>query len=109
MSETKLYETLAKVRDFHSGIAEAIDELVQTKSKQVLQEIKVENINWQMRTGERGDYERADVKDNQGNTDFDALVAELKDHDGKITIKPHFYWLFMDQQVVGRKETKFSK
>ncbi len=109
MSEQKLYETLAKMRDFHEGIAEALNELIQTKSKQVLGTVKTENIVWQKRTGDKGDFELADLKENKDNKDFEALLADLKEHDGKLTIKPHFYWLFSSGDAVGRKETKYSK
>ncbi len=49
------------------------------------------------------------MKENKDNKDFEALLADLKEHDGKLTIKPHFYWLFSSGDAVGRKETKYSK
>lgn len=108
MNETKLYETLAKMRDMHSGIAGAIDELIQTESKQMFKEYEIEKIVWQTKTGERGEFELADDKENQGNTDFEAFLADLKQKE-RMTIKPYFYWLFSDGKTIGRKKTKYSQ
>jgi len=108
MNETKLYETLAKMRDLHQGIAESLDQLIQTESKQMFKEYDVEKITWQTKTGERGEFELADIKENKDNIDFDALLADLKQKE-RMTVKPFFYWLFSDGETIGRKKTKFSQ
>lgn len=108
MNETKLYEALAKLRDCLLGASDALDNLIQTESKTMFKEYDLEKVTWQTKTGQAGEFELADDKENRGNTDFDALLADLKQKE-KMTIKPYFYWLFSDGKTIGRKKTKFSQ
>ena len=110
MNETKLYETFAKMRDCLLGAADAIDQLIQTESKQIFKEYDVEKIPWQTRTGEKGEFQLADLEENKGNPDFEALLEDLrKEHTTGMTIKPYFYWLFNNKTTIGRKQTKYSQ
>jgi len=63
-----------------------------------------DNIVWQEAIGTRGPYEKANP---QSTDHFKALLTDLKAHDGKLSRKGYFYWLFGDGSAVGRK--KLSK
>ena len=58
-------------------------------------------VSWKQADGSRGPYERANDKT---NPDFQLLVKELKEKDGKFRKGGYFYWLFDRSDDVGRKK-----
>ena len=64
------------------------------------------NISWALAEGNRGPYERS-----QGSTnlDFNALLKDLNEHDGKLSKDGYFYWIFQDSKTVGRKKAKTTQ
>jgi hypothetical protein len=107
--EIDLCETLATVRDNLYGAAEAIDKFVQTQAKAHTREYDVTRIAWVERSGAKGPFEFADAKTQDASVDYQALVADLKAHDGKLTLNHYFYWIFTGGDAVGRKPTQYAK
>jgi hypothetical protein len=56
--------------------------------------------------GPNGIYLKVSVEDNQNNPDYEALLEDLKQHDGKLTKQSYFAWLFDDNRTVGMKPSK---
>lgn len=102
--EIDLYEALAQVRDHAYAIGKVLDKLVQTKAKAVTRDYDVNKIQWVQKTGAKGPYEFADPKTEGEKTDFKALLADIKAHNGTLTRDGWFYWVFNDQATVGRKK-----
>ena len=100
--EMELYETLAKMRDFHSGIAEVLDSFIQKKSKVVLKEYDPEKIQWIEAEGQRGKYQRTD---DANNPEYKALRKDLSEHKEFLQYKGFQYWVFQNGVTIGRKPT----
>jgi len=62
-----------------------------------------ERILWKSAQGARGYYEKST---DLNNPDFKELVADLKNHQGKLMHNSFFYWLFESGLTVGRKLRK---
>jgi hypothetical protein len=99
--EMDFYETLAKLRDFHNGIAEALDAFIQQKSKVVLKEYDPEKIKWEDKEGIKGPYQSTDDAD---NLEYKALRKDLADHKGFIMYKGFQYWVFQNGTTIGRRK-----
>jgi len=56
------------------------------------------NVKWTQDVGKKGPYEKAD----DGAADYQAMLKDLKDHNGKLNHEGRFYWLFSDEKTVGR-------
>ena len=56
--------------------------------------------------GPNGAYLQVKAEDNKGNSDYDALIKDLKDNNGKLTRQGYFCWLFSDNKTVGMKISK---
>ena len=65
-------------------------------------------IEWQQVQGTKGLYERYPLQNEKAEAtlDFKNLLADLKQHNGKLTRNGVFYWLFTDQATIGRKRRK---
>jgi len=94
---------LVKLRDALQMAAEAVDEYLESMVPLEVRDWNPENIKWQQAQGPSGPYERADPKENVGNPDFEALIADLDQHNGKLTKQNWFYWKFTNGDFVGRK------
>lgn len=101
MVDEQLYEALAKMRDFHQGIAEALDNLIQQTSETVLKEYDPEKIKWQDKNGQKGPYQ---ASDDVNNPEFKALLKDLADHKGFITFKGFQYWVFQNGSTIARRK-----
>lgn len=101
---TDFYVLLSKLRDYHNAAAEALDAYIQVQSKAVLKEYDPEKIIWINSKGPSGDYLLTNDTD---NPDYKALHKDLAEHNGKMTFKGNFYWVFPNGVSVGRK--KLSK
>lgn len=66
-------------------------------------------INWVQTKGTRGIYGRypAESQKAENTTDYKNMLADLKEHNGKLTRDGYFFWLFQDDATVGRKKRKF--
>jgi len=107
--DADLYEALAKVRDCLYGASEALDALIGQKSKTILKEYDVSKILWKQKSGEKGPFELADPKDNKDNPEFKALIEHMKEKGGRINKDNLFYWLFQDNETMGRKPQALKK
>lgn len=54
-------------------------------------------------------FQLADPKSEGDKPDFKALLADLKDHGGRLRHKGMFYWLLQDAASIGRKPAKWPK
>ena len=57
-------------------------------------------ITWQQAEGAKGPFERSE---DVNNIDFKNMAKDLTQHNGKLTRKGIFYWLFPSGSTVGRK------
>lgn len=104
-SETvDFYELLAKLRDFHSGIADALDKYVQTKVKAVVAEPDPEKLVWVNSEGPKGPFQ---FSNDAENPEYKALRKDLEDHKGTLTRSGLFYWVFTNGSTIGRKERAY--
>jgi hypothetical protein len=105
-SQLDLYEALARVRDHAYAVAEVLDKLVQTKVKILTKDYDTEKIYWVEKLGAKGPFQYADPKTEGTKPNFEALLADLKEHDGRFRQGGMFYWLFRDAAGIGRKPAK---
>ena len=92
---------LVDIRNGFQSCVEAIDEHLNFIGKTVLSEWDPTKFKWIQTEGPRGLYEKVHSQDNE---DFKAMLQDLQAHDGKLTRDSYFYWLFQDQETVGRKK-----
>lgn len=59
------------------------------------------NMEWVEAEGSKGRYERSEDVD---SPDFRALVKDLAAHNGTLSRRSYFYWLFKNGATVGRKK-----
>ena len=66
-------------------------------------------IPWKETEGTKGKYERypASGEKTEDIIDYQNLLADLKEHDGKLTRDGFFYWCFENGVTVARKKRKF--
>jgi multidrug resistance efflux pump len=66
------------------------------------------NIGWVETEGAKGKYQRYPAKGGKAEStaDYKNMLADLKQHSGKLIRDSYFYWVFTDQATVGRKKTK---
>jgi len=60
-------------------------------------------IVWKAATGDRGPFEIAEKKANDGNPDYIALEQFLENAGGRVTSEGYFIWMFTDKGAIGRK------
>ena len=58
------------------------------------------SIQWQDANGAKGPYQRSE---DVNNLQFKAMLKDLADHEGRLRREGYFYWVFSDNQTVGRK------
>lgn len=99
---------LVKLRDALQMAADACQErLEQMAPKEEKYSWNPNNITFQKAEGSRGVYEKAMAEGQSQNSDFVALVEDLKKHDGKLSRHDWFYWLFdRPPTTVGRKKRR---
>lgn len=99
-------EFVLKLRDASAMIQCACEDYLE---KHVPKEEKhnwnPETIKWSQAQGTRGPYERypGENQKAESTTDYHNLLKDLKDHDGKLSHKGYFYWVFTDMATIGRK------
>jgi len=97
-------EFLVKLRDAAQMIADAANEYLESLIPPEGREWDPNKIKWQRAEGPAGPYERASAKENKDNSDFEAMLADLQEHKGKLTRLGYFYWKFTNGEDVGRKK-----
>jgi len=100
---------LVKLRDALQMAVDACSEYLESLVPPEARDWNPENIKWEQAQGPSGPYERAGPKENAGNPDFEALIADLDQHNGKLTKQNWFYWLFSNRDAVGRKQQRQAK
>lgn len=65
-------------------------------------------IVWKAATGDKGPFEIAEKKMNDGNTDYIALEKFLENAGGRVTSEGFFIWMFPKKDAIGRKLKAFA-
>jgi len=105
-------ETLEKivfaVVDFANAIEAATISLRQNLKELGPPEWNPEKVKWREAQGTHGPYQRYPGGDEKAEVtlDYKNMLADLKNHDGRLTREGYFYWLFNDAATVGRKPKK---
>jgi len=106
----KLGELLAVLSNAHRSSAEAIDAFLNYLGKPLDPEHPevYEKLNWETRTGNKGQFQML-RKDNCNDTQlFNHLDAILKQNKNNITIGDYHYWAG-EQGYIFRRKRKSSK
>jgi len=106
----KLGEMLAQIRNNFQGTIEAIDTFLNYLGKPLEPDHPeiYEKLNWETRTGNKGQFQML-RKDNCNDTQlFNHLEAILKQNKNNITIGDHHYWAG-EQGYIFRRKRKSSK
>jgi len=110
MSEEELLDMLA---DFASAVESAAVKLKRDiyDLVQKLNDAKSwdpDKIVWTKAESQKGMFEKATATANEGNADFNGLLADLKARGGKMRKGSYFYWTFemSETPTVGRKLVK---
>ena len=107
-----MYELVARIRDHYqqaeasaTAIVDVCERILKVGVKKVFQSFDTGKIKWQTKEGGKGMYEMATKADNAENSDFKALMANLREKDGRLRVKKEqmFYWLFESGDAIGRK------
>lgn len=96
-------------RDANLRENEAIDQIINVLGKPIVeaQEETIEyewnpkNIKWDKTEGPKGPYERGSPEQSEN---YRNMLKDLEAHKGKLTKDGYFYWLFNDNETVGRKQ-----
>jgi hypothetical protein len=105
---TILIDLLVKIRDTSQMTTETANKLLEKMAPPYIEEVHTynpENIGWIRTEGQKGPYERypAFQQKPQPTTDYVNLINDLKNHDGKLVHNGLFYWLWKDENTIGRK------
>jgi hypothetical protein len=99
-------EGLVLIRDGAQMIADGVNKLLEgTEPQEKRLEYDLMKVVTQQTEGAKGYYLKASPEDNQNNRDFELLIEDLKQHDGKLTKQGYFCWLFSDKQTAGMKKS----
>jgi hypothetical protein len=89
-------DALIKLRDAFGMAAEALNELLETMAPFV----DMSKIKWEKAHGPQGEYEKStDVQ----NPEYQKLLDDLIQHNGKLALEGFFVWQFSDGKAIGKK------
>jgi len=99
-AEPVIVELLVRIR---GAITEALAQLTPPEVRE--KDYNPEALKWIRATGPAGPYERypAPQQKPKPTADYLNLLNDLKAHEGKLTRAGLFYWLFNDNETIGRK------
>jgi len=95
---------IVKLRDALQLAVDACEEYLERLAPPEAREWDPSKIKWVRAEGPSGPYERASAKENAGNPDYEAMMADLDAHNGKLMKSGYFYWRFTNGDDVGRKK-----
>jgi len=104
-SETALEALLEFLNAAEAGIAAAKHVISQAKG---LGKWDPNKIKFVMAQGAKGPYERypGEGEKAESTSDYRMMLADIKQHGGKMSRDNFFYWVFSDCGTVGRKKRK---
>jgi hypothetical protein len=110
-AELKRVTMLSELRNGLQQAVTALDEYLNSLGNQAAQaarqgkklEWTFANITWVESQGSKGTYMKATK---QESPDYTSMIIDLKAQNGKLTKQGEFYWLFSDNETVGRKPAK---
>ena len=105
MSEKKIEKLRAELNAIYEGfsfIISRIDELEKIAASHI-DAWNPGKIKWSPAEGPSGVYEKASK---QESVDYQAMIDDLKAHQGCLTKSDLFFWLFDDGETVGKKPKK---
>jgi hypothetical protein len=80
-----------------------IEELEKTYQQSQSKTWDSSKVKWEQSEGPSGVYEKASK---QESADYQAMIDDLKAHQGCLTKDDFFFWLFNDGETAGRKPRK---
>lgn len=97
MTDAKI-ELLAKTRDGHRMIADAIDEYLETCAPRGAQDLipDLSVLVWQRKIGPKGAFE---ISEDEANPRYRDLQSALSQHGGKMTVQGFFVWTLPDGKI----------
>lgn len=102
--EKRLKAQEAKMEALSAGLNAILidfDKIDEAKKAQKERPWDSGKVKWGKVQGAKGPYEKADP---QATPDFRKMLADIKQHGGKLSRDEWFYWVFTDQATVGRKK-----
>ena len=109
MSRSEQITILAKERDAFLLLAEAKNDRIELLNPdRTEREYNTESLKYVKTEGPSGVYQRYPVQGEkiESTPDYRGLLADLNEHDGKLTRNGLFYWLFSDGATIGKKPSK---
>jgi hypothetical protein len=102
---------LVKLRDAAQIIVDAANEQLDQTARFDQREVypyDPENFIWIRTEGQKGPYERYPAFQQKPTltADYVNLLNDLRNHEGKMVRNGLFYWLWEDDQTIGRKPLK---
>ena len=105
MSDEDFINFIEDFTDFLNGLEASIVKMRMQIEKLTGSEARPkwnpDKIKWEKAEGWKGSYERSE---DVNNPEFKAMLKDLAQHGGKLTRDSHFYWVFKNGSVVGRKK-----
>lgn len=104
---SKQIEYLVKLRDAFAMAVDATNEFLETLAPV---EVKEENLNfdklfWEIKKGEKGDYQQTSEKSNQNSDLWKTLKAKVKEHKGFWQNSGYKFWFHQqDDTVIDRRK-----
>ena len=97
MTDPKI-ELLAKTRDGHRMIADAIDEYLETCAPKFAQDLipDLSLMVWRATMGPKGKFE---ICEDVANPRYRELQTCLRQHNGKMTLQGFFVWTLADGKI----------
>jgi len=99
---------LVKLRDGLAMAVDACNEYLESLVPPEARDYDLEKIKWKPAEGPSGNYERAEPEENAGNPHYEALIADLDAHNGKLTKSGFFVWRFTNSDIIGRKRRNWG-
>jgi len=97
---------LVLVRDGALMVADGVSKILESSEPETQLQYDIMKIVTRQTEGPSGVYLKASEEDNRNNPDYEALLEDLKQHDGKLTRQGYFCWLFDDNTTAGMKLSK---
>lgn len=108
MEQTSIIKQIEQAENYLIKAGELLNEIthymkIENNQTKTSKTPEISNIIWTPKDGPKGHYEKAE---NQDSTEFYDLQKRIDEHNGKLSDKEFFYWVFQDGSI-GRKSRKW--
>jgi len=66
----------------------------------------IAGLPWEQRQGAKGPYEWVTKRQTQNSDNFRVLRGALQDHEGRLSVGEHYYWLGSEGDAIFRRRKK---